>query len=344
MDPIEIWGSAKEVHLVYQKSKDKERSRFIEELIWEEQKKSGSMAVVPVARPSFHVDVAAQTKTAAKTPQIIQFLKNHSYSASSINMYLRNPMEFYRNYVLGLREQEDLLDEPEARQVGTFLHGLLHECFKPFVNKKPKIDKAFRARCLELFEEKFDATFARSMKSDSFLLRAVIAERLNQFLDNEQNDESRQVKKILFLENRFEDVIALPAGKFKFSYVVDRIDLMEDGTIMIVDYKTGNTDLLPKSPELVAAMELSRETIKETVKSFQVPLYFHYLDKQFPKDPINAALYSLKTFELNKFLDPKKPLDRGRVNEVFLNALNFIMAEILNPDVPFEEDPDDSYA
>ena len=40
------------------------------------------------------------------------------YSASSVNMYLRNPVEFYYNYVLGLKETEDLLDEPEARQSG----------------------------------------------------------------------------------------------------------------------------------------------------------------------------------------------------------------------------------
>jgi ATP-dependent exoDNAse (exonuclease V) beta subunit len=297
------------------------------------------MAAVAVARPGFRVSVGAQQKSVAKTPQVIKFLKNHTYSASSVNMYLRNPMEFYRNYVLGLREQEDLLDEPEARHVGTFMHELLQECFTPFLNKKPKIDKAFRERCAKALEDKFAATFERTMKSDSFLLRAVITERLNQFLDHEQTDEGRQVKKILYLENRFEDCVTLPAGKFKFSYVVDRVDQMEDGTIMIVDYKTGNTDLLPKPLEQVAAMDLSRENIGEYVKSFQVPLYFHYLDKQFPNDPINAALYNLRTFDLHKFIDLKKPVDRGRINEVFLGALNFIMAEILNPDISFVEDP-----
>ena len=92
---------------------------------------------------------------AAKTSKMIEFLKNHTYSASSINMYLRNPMEFYMNYVLGLREHEDLLDEPDARHVGTFIHELLEEEFKPFLGKKPNIDQKFQKRFMKNFEDRF---------------------------------------------------------------------------------------------------------------------------------------------------------------------------------------------
>ncbi len=335
---MRLISSAKQVDLVYQESKDKERSRFVEELIWEQQKKSGSMTSAPVTRPSFQVDVSLAKKIVAKTPEMVAFLKNHKYSASSINMYLRNPMEFYTSYVLGLREQEDLLDEPEARHVGTFIHEILEESFKPFLNKKPKIDKAFRNHFFKIFDQKFEETFERTMKSDSFLLRSVMIERLNQFLDHEQFNEGRRVEEILYLESRFEDTITLPVGDIKFRYVVDRVDKLEDGTIMIVDYKTGGTDLMPKSIDQIQALNLSRETIREHVKSFQIPLYFHYLNKQFPNDPINAALYNLRTLELHKFADPKKPFDRVKADETFLSALNFILAEILDPKVPFEED------
>jgi hypothetical protein len=107
---------------------------------------------------------------------------------------------------------------------------------------------------------------------------------------------------------------------------------------MIIDYKTGSTDLMPKPAEQIRALELSRETIREAIPSFQIPLYFHYLDKQFPGQPVNAALYNLRTMELHKFIDPSKSPDRKTVREAFLNALNFILAEILNPAVPFEED------
>ena len=335
---MRLISSAKDVHLVYQESKDKERSRFVEELIWEGQKKSGKMTAAPVARPSFLVNVRPKKRTVRKTPEMIEFLKDHTYSASSVNMYLRDPMEFYTNYVLGLREQEDLLDEPEARHVGTFIHELLEESFRPFLNKEPKINKAFRDHFAKIFEQKFDATFAKTMRSDSFLLRSVIVERLNRFLDNEQFSDERKVEQILYLENRFDDVISLPVGDMKFRYVVDRVDKLKDGTVMIVDYKTGSTDSLPKAIEQIRNLTLSREAVYENIKSFQVPLYFHYLSKQFPDQPINAALYNLRTLELHKFIGPKVLLDRQKINDIFLNALNFIMAEILDPNVSFEED------
>jgi hypothetical protein len=335
---MRLISSAKHVHLVYQESKDKERSRFIEELIWEEQKKSGGLAAVPVSRAGFNTRVRTRQKSVRKTPETLDFLRRHTYSASSLNMYLRNPMEFYTHYVLGLKEQEDLLDEPDARQVGTFIHEVLEESFKVFLKKAPKVDKAFRLRFTKIFEERFEGAFAKTMKSDSFLLKSVMAERLNQFLDKEQSDEQRQVEEILYLENRFEDVIALPVGDIRFRYVVDRVDRLKDKTVMIIDYKTGGTDLMPKNIEQIRSMLLSRETIRDHVRSLQIPLYFHYLNKQFPDQPINAALYNLRTLEIHKFLGPGMVVGRSQIDAVFLNVLNHIMAEILNPEAAFVED------
>ena len=77
-------------------------------------------------------------------------------------MYLRSPVDFYYSYVLGLRETEDLLDEPEARQVGTFIHELLEEAFKPFLKKAPQISDAFRQRFIALFEQHFARTFGQN--------------------------------------------------------------------------------------------------------------------------------------------------------------------------------------
>lgn len=341
---MRLISSAKNVHLIYQESKDKERSRFIEELIWENQKKKGSVVSMPIVQSSYHVSIQSAGKVVHKTAPMIAFLKKHIFSASSINMYMNNPMDFYVNYVLGLREQEDLLDEPEARHVGTFIHSLLEKGFKQFLGKKPKIDSVFRDRLMTLFDEQFESTFSRSMKSDAFLLKSVIAERLNGFLNNEQTHEERRVEKILYLEHRFEETVKLPVGDIQFRYVVDRVDQMEDGTIVIIDYKTGNTDLLPKPVDQIQAMTLSRESVREHVKSFQIPLYFHYLINHFPNDPVNAALYNLKTLKIHSFVNSKMSIDREKIDGFFMNALNYICAEILNPDIPFEEDTVDNRA
>jgi len=335
---MRLISSAKNVHLVYQESKDKEKSRFVEELIWEKQKKAEKMDTIPVTAASFSVRVEAKRRFVQKTPQILEMLRQHVYSASSINTYVRNPMEFYQNYVLGLREQEDLLDEPEARHVGTFVHELLEEQFQPFLKKEPKIDEAFIKRFAKRFDQRFEGTFGRSMKSDSFLLKSVLTERMARFLENEQTSVERQGLKILYLESKFDDEIPLSCGDVKFRYIVDRVDRLKDGTIMIVDYKTGSVDVMPRAIERIEVMDLSRETIKENVKSFQVPLYYYYLNKQFPDDPINAALYNLRTLKIDKFITDRMKFDRDRINKTFLRALDFIMKEILDPEVDFVED------
>lgn len=340
---MRLISSAKNVHLIYRESKDRERSRFVEELVWEEQKRAtvaNLQDVVPVTQTQFALKVTPRKISIPKTPAMIERLRSMRYSASSVNMYLRNPVEFYYNYVLGLKEREDLLDEPEARQVGTFLHELLEEAFTPFLKKQPKIDSAFRRRFARMFETRFEATLGKSMKSDAFLLKAIMTERLNRFLDNEASNAERQVEEVLHLESRFEDLLKLPCGDVRFIYVVDRIDRLKDGTHMIIDYKTGAVDQMPKGLDLIATMALTRESIAQNVRSFQLPLYFYYLDRAFAGQPINAALYNLRTFEINKFVESASNTDRARVHEVFLKALNFIMSEIFDPKVNFESDED----
>jgi len=334
---MRLISAAKHVHLVYQESKDREKSRFVEELVWEREKAAGDLKVVEVARSSFAVKVEARPHEVQKSAEMIKFLKNHRYSASSINTYLRNPMEFYYNYVLALREKEDLLEEPENRQVGTFVHELLEDVFTPFIGKKPKIDAKFRKLFKKKLDERFAATLGRSMKADAFLLKRVLDARLERFLENEADSEERKVKEILFVEKRFEDKIKLSCGEINFVYKLDRVDRMEDGSVLILDYKTGAVDPMPKGIERIENMDLSRESIFETVKSFQIPLYFHYLNKYFKGDEVNAAFYNLRTLEVKKFIDRKMSYDRERINKAFLRALDFVMNEILDPNTPFIE-------
>jgi hypothetical protein len=336
---MRLISSAQNVHLIYQKSREKERSRFVEELIWEKEKQTGRYGAMPVTRGSYRVDVGRPLKRVAKTPAMLAVLRQHKYSASSINTYLRDPMEFYYTYVLGLREAEDLLDEPEARRVGTFMHGLLEESFQRFVGQRPVIDADFRRDVMALFEKRFAREFGRGMKSDAFLLKAVMEERLGRFLDTEAERPERAIDELMHLEKRFNDEIPLSCGAIRFSYIVDRIDRLADGTIMILDYKTGSTGQMPQALKKVKAMELSRETILETVKSFQIPLYFYYLHKQYPGQRINAAVYSLRTMKLEKFFQDGRHPDYDEVNAAFMRPLDFVMSEILNPEVDFVEAP-----
>lgn len=334
---MRLISSAKNVYLIYQENREKERSRFVEELVWEKERAQSRTGIVPVNRSGFAVQAQVTERIAKKTPQMIEFLRNYRYSASSINMYLRNPMEFYYQYVFGLREHDDLLDEPENRQIGIFLHEFLEEVFKGFVGKKPLIDKKFINYADAVLNKRFDEMFGRSKRSDLFFLKHVIDERMKRFFEVERGRCAAQVAEVLCIEKVFEDVISLPVGDVRFVYKVDRIDKLQDGTVILLDYKSGALDVIPGKLEDVAAFQSSREDIFETVKSFQLPLYFHYMLKSFPSQRINAGLYNLRSCQIKEFLGRRTGFDRQKIDEVFLEALNTVMAEILNPDIPFEE-------
>lgn len=338
---MRLISSAKNVHVVYQESKEKERSRFVEELVWEKEKEQKKIGVVKAERATFLTKPTMIERRVKKTPAMIELLRNHVYSASSVNTYVRNPMEFYYKYVCGLEEKEDLLDEPEAKNVGTFIHELLEHSFYPFLNKKPEITGVFEKRFWDAFEEKFEQVFGPNLGSESFLLKAVLKERLSRFIENEKDNEARRVNKILYLENSFEDTVSLSCGPIRFRYIVDRVDELADGTVMIIDYKTGSVDVMPKPVERIEGLPLSRETIRDNVKSFQIPLYFHYLDKNFKDKPINAALYNLRTLKISKFIE-EGAADRKKVNNVYLRSLDFVLSEILDVDEDIVEDRSDA--
>ncbi|MFC1510519.1 PD-(D/E)XK nuclease family protein [Candidatus Omnitrophota bacterium] len=335
---MRLISSAKHVHLIYQESRDKEKSRFIEELIWERQKETGSLETISVERAQFQVAGGIKKDEVAKTPEMIAFLKSRSYSASSLNMYLRCPMEFYMNYCLGLREVEDVFDEPDARHIGTFVHELLENAFKLFLNKKPQLNATFKKNFFEQFNDRFEQVFGVNMRSDAFLLKTVLLERLTRFIENEEENPDRAVQEILYLEKPFEESIQLESGLYQFKYIVDRVDRLRDGSIMLLDYKTGAVDVMPKEAGALSSLSLSRESIRDQIRSFQMPLYFHYLSHAFEGERVNAALYNLRTCAISPFIGAGNRLDAELINQVYLRALNFVLAEITNIDVPFKAD------
>lgn len=331
-------SGAKNVHLVYEKNQEKEKSRFIEELLWNMQKEKETLEVVDIPRAAFNISISADDFFAPKTSDMVDFLKTCKYSASRINSYLNCPMQFYYQYVLGLSKQDDLLDEPQASHIGTFIHELLESAFTKFKGAKPSIDSAFREYFNVCMDKKFEEELKPRMKSDSFLLKKIIEKRLTQFLDRESE---RGVEKIICLEEKREDSITINGRKIDFVYTVDRIDEFKDSSIMIIDYKTGGSDVTPKRFKALRAMEMEIASIRENIKSFQLPLYYYFVAKQFSESRVNAQIYNLRTLETKAFINEEEFSDAGSIMQICLDALGVVFSEIFNPQIPFLPNKDE---
>ena len=337
---LRLIKSAENVHLVYNDSPQMQKSRFIEEMIWDEEKRTGRINKQSVPRAAFNCEVITKQGSIEKNKNIIKDFNNFTFSASSLNVYLKCPMQFYYKYVLGLSEKEDLLDELENREVGNFIHNLLEDTFLKFVNKAPRIDNVFKKKFFAEFDNRFDKEFKRRMKSDAFMIEQIMRYRLERFLDNEAANPDRKVEIIEGLEKDIMTQIKLSNRKILFKCRIDRIDRMGSERIQVIDYKTGSSDAVPGTLKNLqnALNNPERRTIKKAIKSFQLPLYLYCVQKEYKASTISAALYNLRTLKLDEFPKPREYALKEEIMGCSLKMLDFIVEEIYDINIPFEAD------
>jgi hypothetical protein len=81
--------------------------------------------------------------------------------------------------------------------------------------------------------------------------------------------------------------------KVRVKGVLDRVEKDKDGVVWVIDYKTGSKIQLPRA--IVASKVSDRETIKQEIASFQMPMYLLLCDQHYGLGSgwsgMNAALY-----------------------------------------------------
>ena len=331
---------ARRAHIFYQERDDREKSRFLEGLVWDREKKEGRLGAVCVSRAAFRLEVKPAAVSVVKRPAHVAFLKDYCFSASSVNTYMKCPLRFYYQYVLGLEEKDRIAEELEPADLGTFLHAFLEKVFRPLKGKPFKMPVAFKKRFMELLDEEFEAELLKKLGPDAFLAREVVRVRMERFLEAEAK---RPVREIESLEQMMEAEIRLGRHSCRFCARIDRIDRMEDGSRLVLDYKSGSQEELPLPPEKIQKCS-TRQEIRRNIRSFQMPLYVYFAGQSRPEGLLNAALYFLKDPENGlKPLFPENADSQTRSKSVsyYLEVLGTLLAEILDPLIGFSADNTD---
>ena len=330
-----LLAGAKNSTLIYIEDGAKERSRFIEQMLWRKEKDKGALIVEGVNRPVFSTKIFANKNAIAKTKEICEFLENREYSASSLNTYLQCPSRFYFQYVLGLKEKEEVAEEFDSKELGTFLHKFLQESLKQFVGIKPNIDSNFTKHFFDNFDKFFEDNLKGRVGPEAFLLKHVIVGKLKEFLKIEN---SRVVERIIDLEKMVNFTMEFGAKSFAFTSRIDRIDQLLDGSYLVLDYKTGTLDALPEQGKKEFPAIPSRRELQKYVKSFQLPLYIFAVEKDYHIKEVDAALWGLKENKISRLLEKEDNESRKIVLSNYKNALKIILEEIVDPKIPFESD------
>lgn len=263
------------------------------------------------------------------------------FSPSALTHYLRDPMAFYEERILGIKAPITADETVSYRDQGNVLHAVLEELYIPF-QKSLLTEENIRLMLKDLkgvLQKHFEKIYGTSedLEGRNYLIFQVLETYCKRFLKSEiKRIKTGQQIEILGLEVPFSIDLPVPGVNIpvKLRGTVDRIDRV-DGQLRIVDYKTG--EIAPKA--LSIELEGMDFDDPKTAVSFQVLTYAYQYLQQFPTQHITAGVIALKSIQsqLNLYWQDSNPGVLNRENIVhFETFLHRLILEILNPNIPFQ--------
>ena len=189
-------------------------------------------------------------ETVSKTPEMISKVKSllhHGISPSALTTYIRNPIDFYQRYILGLKDIEEMEQDISYKALGTIIHDCLDLLYKEYIGKELKPEyienmlKAYPKLIDQLLEQKYqkDALAVGKNLIDS----EIAKQQVKRFLIQEKQTLKDNSIKIIELETSNVKLLDIQGLNFKIKLkgTVDRVDLY-NSKLRITDYKTGKVE------------------------------------------------------------------------------------------------------
>jgi ATP-dependent helicase/nuclease subunit B len=330
-------SGAREAHLFYIENDEKERSRFVEKLLWERQKREGKRdAKSYVKTIQYSINLGKKNpRPINKTEDMIRFLKEYPFSATSLNTYLYCPLQFYYEYVLGLREREVVSEELEKEEIGSFVHQVLYDYLNGKIGSILS-EKDMNLRELEkVIQKEFEEKYGKDPAGEMYLLRNQIVRHLKDFIRNYQLPKIKESQReILGLEQRIDVV----RDSFRLGARLDRIERRGE-RIVIIDYKTSaNKNYLAINYNKLDLK--NRDSWIEAIGSLQLPIYLITYSTLSGEKPDNIDCMFLLLGKARIDADIEVPLfkDESEFKENFEKLTQIILSllrEVVDPKTPF---------
>ncbi|EFL50236.1 conserved hypothetical protein [Solidesulfovibrio fructosivorans JJ]] len=286
------------------------RSRFVEQLLWEEEKRLGRV-LLPGEAPVSLVSVplcpipegdAAMPKSPAVAERLGAYLGEKRLSATFLDTYLTCPLRFFYRYLTPLTPLAEVAEEGDRAAVGQVVHDTLKEFFTPYLGRDIDAADIDAAALADLFETRLRVHPAYEALPPDGRLLLLRAGRTRLAAMAAGLPRTTPVA----LETELAASIETAGRGFLLGGRLDRVDRREDG-IVILDYKTGGLPALTQSLWDDEALwgRLSRftapdddpellETVARRVGSLQLPLYCWLYAASQGETPADAAFVELK--------------------------------------------------
>lgn len=345
---------AKNIYLLYNTESEGldagERSRFLTQLEIEKQPAHNLESAIYNA---YLPDKAYEPMVVQKSGSVMQRLKeiatDKGFSPSALTGYIRNPIQFYYQRVLRIREVEEVEENIALNTLGTIIHGALEALYKPYLDKflmVQDIDDMAQLADAEVMAQ-FVAVYKEGeVKKGKNLLAFEVAKRnVHNFLKQEkQLLDAGDTVKILALETNFKrwfEDERLPYPVL-ISGNIDRIE-ERNSKIRIIDYKTGKVEknnLVLKDWQGLTADIKNDKAIQLLTYAFMHEMYKGNMETEAGIISFKNMKSGFMNFCFKDGYDRNAPMQEiitPDVLEAFKTQLIILINEILNPDIPFEE-------
>lgn len=324
--------------------------------------KSRFLLQLEIEKPPEHIlnfeIVASPVSILKKTPKqikknddIMNRLKEiagKSFSPSSLTNYVRNPIDFYYQKILGINQAEEVEETVAYNTLGNIVHNALETLYKPFEGDLLQIEKliGLKAQIAAVVTVQFQKNFKEGSftKGKNLIIFEVAKRYVSNLIDLDINEiEAGHTIKILHIEVSLETEILMSEINFPIFLggKVDRIDLYND-RLRIIDYKTGRVQ---QGEVELADWNIIIEDYKYS-KAFQVLAYALMTREELSFDHMEAGIISFKNLHSGFLKFAKRDKPRGGTKETaiteeilseFTLQLKKLILEICDPNIPFTE-------
>ena len=171
----------------------------------------------------------SQTTVMRPCPRPPVATRPQKLSVTQIETWMRNPYAIYAREILKLKPLKPLSADQKQQVYGSAVHTVLER----YTGEKPNHWNV--KEMMHLADSVFDEYGMTATDKIFYLPRF---EQTARFLCAKQNELADTVKHIL-LEKDASCTFDVTGGSFTLTGRIDRLDVLKDGTVRILDYKTG---------------------------------------------------------------------------------------------------------
>ena len=337
--------NSENVHLLYNALSSGvntgEKSRFITQLEMESPHNIEHIIIENTSEP-----ISQELMKIEKNEAVMQLLNEWKkrVSASHLVTYLYNPIDFYLNQILKTRETNEIEEELSQRNYGNLVHYALQFLHEPIKGKILSINDL--EDLLQKVDESIEDAIEKLKHQSEFYERGMnfihkeIAKRVVRNIVEYDLElvKNGSALEIIDLEKEINCDFYLDENrtdKISFYGFIDRIDRL-DGVTRVIDYKTAKPKKLTVSLGKNKEEKLPELFFNDDYKqALQLSIYKYCITNSLNIKPENVETAIWSFAEVNNgpqnlnFID----IEDSEVEDSIRN----LIAQILNPEVPFEE-------